>query len=284
MPNLRIEINSRRPFGLLNSHSRGSEAGRWLLNALQAAVSGRNPSPAIKWDVNDDTALGATAFSSPAVAALIMASSSGAVGGTIGGTLITVTWATSDTASATALAAAIRASATHNRKVTATNLSMRLTLASVTAGQYVDICGTRFTAVSGTPANVGEFDISGADSADAASLAQAIMRHPSMAGRYVAVSSSGSVYVFPSSDRSGNVSGTKFEAITNTGGFSTVTINQGVLAAGAATAVIAASAGDIGNEVRCTASGTNVTAATNGTAGFLGNGCGGGVAPQFLLP
>ena len=284
MPNLRIEVNSRRPFGLLNSHSRGSEAGRWLLNALQAAVSGKSPSPAIKWDVNDDTALGATAFSTPAVAALVMASSSGAVGGTIGGTLITVTWATSDTASSTALAAAIRASATHNRKVTATNVGMQLTLASVTAGQYVDICGIRFTAVSGTPANVGEFDISGSDTADAASLAQAIMRHPSLAGRYVAVSATGIVRIFPSTDRSGNVSGSKFEAITNPGGFSTITINVATPTAGAATAIIAVTGGDIGNEVRCTASGTNVTAITNGSAGFLGNGCGGGVAPQFLLP
>lgn len=284
MPNLRISINSRRPFGLMGARSRGSESGRWLLNALEAAISGKSPSPSIMWDVNDDTALGATAFSSPAVAGLSMASSSGAVGGTIGGTLITVTWATSDTASSTALAAAIRASATHNRKVTATNLSMRVSLATVTAGQYIDICGIRFTAVNGTPANVGEFDMSGADSADAASLAQAIMRHPSLAGRYVALSSSGSVYVFPSSDRSGNVMGTKFEAITNPGGFSTLTVNVATLTAGAVTAVIAATGGDIGNEVRLTASGTNVTAVTNGSAGFLGNGCGGGVAPQFLLP
>lgn len=284
MPNLRISINSRRPFGLMGNRSRGSEAGRWLLNALEAAVTGRNPSPSIMWDVNDDVSLGATAFSTPAVAALVMASSSGSVGGSIGGVAVTVTWATSDTASSTALAAAIRALATVNRKVTATNMAMKLTLASVTVGQYVDICGIRFTAVSGTPANAGEFDISGTDTADATSLAQAIARHPSLAGRYVAVSSVGAVYVFPTTDRSGNVAGTGFEAITNPGGFSTVTINTAKLTAGAVTAIIAATGGDIGNEVRLTASGTNVSAITNGTAGFLGNGCGGGIAPQFLLP
>lgn len=91
MPNLRISINSRRPFGLMGNRSRGSESGRWLLNALDAAISGRNPSPSIMWDVNDDVSLGATAFSTPAVAALRMASSSGSVGGSIGGVAVTVT-------------------------------------------------------------------------------------------------------------------------------------------------------------------------------------------------
>lgn len=284
MPNLTISINARRAFGLLGNRARGSESGRLLLDALQSVIAGKNPSDGIIWNCNDDTSLGSTAHAGPAIAALSMASSAGSVGGSIAGTAITVTWATSDTASSTALAAAIRANTSVNRKVTATNMAMRVTLASVAAGQFIDICNTRFTAMSGTPVEYGRFDISGNDTADALSLATAINRHPSMAMRYRALSSAGLVYVFPTTDRSGNVSGTKFEAITNPGGFSTFTINTAVLTAGAVTAVIAAVPGDIGTEVRLTASGTNVTAVTNGTAGFLGLATGGGILPQFLLP
>ena len=63
----------------------------------------------------------------------------------------------------------------------------------------------------------------------------------------------------------------------------TFTINTAIPTAGAVTAILATVPGDIGNEVRLTASGTNVTAITNGTAGFLGHGTGGAV-PYFKLP
>lgn len=281
MANVRIEFNTRRPNGLLRSRSQGSEAGRWLLEALQSAVSGKNQCDGLIYSSNDDQTLGNTANSGPAIAALLMATSSGAVGGTIGGTLITVTWATSDILSSTALAAAIRASATHNRKVTATNIAARVTIASLTVGQYLDICNVRFTGVNGTPANIGEFDMSGTDTADGTSLALAINRHPSLSMRFRAVSSAGLVYVFPTTYRT---TFSPFECISNPGGFSTVTLTAPNFVAGAATAIIAVASGDIGTEVRLTASGTNVSAITNGSAGFLGNGTGGGILPLLLVP
>lgn len=286
MPNLTLSLNTRRPLGMLNSRARGSDAGRWLINAIQGALSGTNQSDGLVWNVNDDITLGNTCYGGPAVAGLIMATSSGAVGGTIGGTLVTVTWATSDTASSTALAAAIRANSSVNRKVTATNQAMRVTLASVTVGQFINICNTRFTAVGATPTDFGTFDQSGTDTQDAASLCQAINRHPSLALRYRAINSAGQVFVVPIVERDSSTTAgvSKFENISNPGGFSTFTIGAATLAAGAMTAIIAATPGDLGNECRLTASGTNVTALTNGSAGFLGHGTGGGISMRQLTP
>lgn len=285
MPNVTLQFNVKRATGLLNSsQAAGADAGNYLLRALQAAVSGRNQSDGLVYSVNDATALGDSAYAGEALAALVMTGSSGAVGGTIAGTLVTVVWATSDTASSTALVAAIRASAAINRKVTATNLAMKVTLATVLAGQYIDICNVRFTAVNGAPVNVGEFDMSGADTADALSLAQAINRHPAMALRYRAVSSVGAVFIFPSTSRALTPTVDKWAVITNPGSFSTFTINTAIPTLGPTTAILASVAGDIGNEVRCVASGTNVTALTSGSAGFLGHGMGGGVDPKFYLP
>jgi hypothetical protein len=283
MPNLNISLNLKRPTGLLNSSQLGSFAAQHLLAALQKAVSGTNQCDGIIYNVTDVETLGNIAYTGPAIAALVMAASSGAVGGTIGGTLITVAHDGSDTTSSTALAAAIRASATHNRKVTATNVSMRLTLATATAGQFVDICGVRFTAVAGAVAKFGDFSIDTSDTAAGTSLALAINRHPSTAMRYRAVSVAGTVYVFPTTARTLSPTVDKWVGLVNTGSFSTITISAPVPAVGVATAVLATVPGDIGNEVRLAASGTNVTAITNGSAGFLGNGTGGAV-PYFELP
>ena len=284
MPNIRIEFNVRRPTGLANSSQVGSVAVRYLKNALDEVLSGKNQSDGVLYSSTDVGTLGDIAYAGPAIGLLAMATSSGAVGGTIGGTLITVTWATSDILSCTALAAAIRASATHNRKVTATSVSMRLTIASVLAGQFVDIAGVRFTAVDGTPANFGEFNMAGTDTQDAASLALAINRHPSSAARFRAVSAAGLVYIFPSTSRVLTPTQDKWSEIVNTGSFSTFTLTQRTPAAGNAVAVLAVATGDIGNEVRSVASGTNVTAITAGSAGFLGGGTGGGPTLTFVLP
>ncbi len=283
MPNVTITMNLKRPTGLLNSSQLGTDAGKYLIEALQEAVSGKNQCDGLIYSATDVEALGSIAYAGPAIAALVMASSSGAVGGTIAGVLSTVTWATSDTASSTALAAQLRALATINRKVTATNVAMRVTLASVTAGQYIDICGVRFMATAAAAVSFGEFSIAGADTADATELCLAINRHPSTAMRYRAVSSAGLVYVFPTTARTIGPTQDKWAAITNPGSFTTFTINTAIPTAGAVTAILATVPGDIGNEVRLTASGTNVTAITNGTAGFLGNGTGGAV-PYFNLP
>lgn len=55
MPNIKIEWNARHPLGLLRSSSVGSEAGRYLVNALESAVAGTNQSDGLLWSVNDDT-------------------------------------------------------------------------------------------------------------------------------------------------------------------------------------------------------------------------------------
>lgn len=279
MPSLNLTLHTRRPMNLDRPMVIGVDAPRHLLNAITEAVSGLNQSDGIVWDTEDN---GVTAPIGQAIALLVMATSSGAVGGTIGGQLTTVTWATSDTLSSTALAAAIRAQTAGgtNRLVTATNECAQLTLASVTAGQFIDIFGIRFTAVSGTPPDFNSFDISGTDTQDAASLCAAINSNPSTCLRYRAINVAGAVFVFRSTQRAAAPN----ESILNTGNFATITVNVAVPKAGARTAVIATMPGRVGNEIRLAASGTNVTAVTAGTAGLLGSGSGGGATPYFVLP
>lgn len=284
MPNVNISFNVKRPTGLGATARSGSEVGRYLVNALQAAVSGQNQCDGLIYNVTDVEALGAIAYAGPALGAIILGAVVDTAGATVCGTVFSVAVGATAAETMTSLAAAIRASAAVNRRVTATNISMRVTLATVTAGQYIDICGVRFTAVNGTPVNFGEFDMSGNDTADALSLATAINRHPSMALRYRALSVAGLVYVFPTTSRTLTPTQDKWAAITNPGSFSTFTLTAPNPVAGDACAVIAAVPGDIGNECRLsTPTGTNVTVSTNGSAGFLGLGTG-GATPNFNLP
>jgi hypothetical protein len=153
-------------------------------------------------------------------------------------------------------------------------------MATVTAGQFIDICGIRFTAVTGTPADFNSFDRSGTNAQTATSLAAAINSNPSTCLRYRAVANAAAVIIFRSTQRAGAMS----EQILNSGNFATFTNIQATFVPGAATAVIATMPGRVGNEIRLTASGTNVTAVTAGTAGLLGSGSGGGAAPYFVLP
>lgn len=284
MPNVTIVFNTRRKTGLLTNVVQRGDATRYLINALQSAVSGTNQSDALVYEVNDDTSIGSTAFAQMAGGALIASGAAGAVGGTICGTLVTVAAAGGDTATMTALAAAINANTAVNRRVGATNLAARVTLVSVTAGQYIDICNTRFTAQTGAVADFGQFVRGVSDTADAASLALAINRHPAMAMKYFALSVVGLVYVFPTTARTLNPIVDKWAGIVNSGSFATFTVNSREMVAGAACAVIASTPGDLGNEARLVASGTGMTAGTNGAAGFLGNGGGGGITTSFVLP
>lgn len=275
MPNINVSINTRRPFGALGTGRRTLEN---LKSWLQAIEGGKVQSDSVIVSRNDTVALGDAAYAGQAVAGLIFSSSSGAVGATLAGTLVTVTWATSDTASMTAWCAAVRASTAVNRYVTAVNRCVAMTLASVTAGQGVSVCGVPFTAVSGTPVNPGEFDISGSNTADALSLTTAINRHPSLAGRVRAVSSSAVVVVglLESRDPLAN------EVVNSYA--STITINTAQnFPAHSVGLVLAMVPGVIGNEVRATASGTNVTIATDGSAGFLGQGTGGATANNITV-
>lgn len=279
MSNLNISFNTRKPMGLLKSHAIGSESLRWLLMELESVESGKNQSDGLIWSCNDDVSLGSTAHAGPACGALVGSSLAGSVGATIDGTAVTVTAAGGDAATQTLLVAAIKANSSVNRKVTATNRGLQLTIASVTAGQYVDICNTRFTAVNGAPTQFGEFDMSGTDTADATSLALAINRHPSLAMRVRAISNAGVIYVFPTVDRTLN----KFEVLTNPGVFSTFTFQAAVQTALAITGVMAMVPGQLGECCTVVASGTGMTYAT-ANAGKLGNGTGGGTTSNFYLP
>jgi len=290
MPNVQISFNTRRANGLLRSRANGSNAGRYLLEALEAAVSGTDQSDGIMWSANDATALGTTAHIGQACAALFLlqGTATGTVGGVIAGVTSTVTYATSAIATATALSAQFNALATINRKVCATNLEMVLTLASAVAGDQVIICGVPFTGVAGTVPDVGTFSIDTDDTAAALSLATAINRHPSLALRYRAWSALGVVHIVRTTalgiDPNNKAAGFKFEGIVNPGPYSTITIQQSKPTATAYITILAAVPGDIGNEVRLTATGTGVTALTNGTSGFLGQGTGGGTVPYLVVP
>lgn len=270
MPNLRLSVNVRRPI----------VAGQWLqkeglqhiLKFLEGCFAGTVECERVKWGYDDTVAIGALAYASPAAAALVFATSSGTVGAVIGGASKTVTWATSDTASASALAAAIRADATVNRIVTATNKLAKLTLAAVLAGDSVVVWGKKFTAIANgaTPRNDGEFSVGASDTASGTNLAAAINRHPALAGVCVAVSILGVVYVGHADDRAPLA----FEALRAPSS-TTIAVNVASPTAGAVTMLVCAVPGQVGNAIAATATGTNVTIATNGTTGYLGGGTGG---------
>lgn len=289
MPNLSVFLNTKRPMGLLRSSTLGSEALRYIIKELQSVESGANQSDGLLYSTNDTETLGTSAQLGQALGALffLQGTATGSVGGSIAGVSTTVTYATSAIASATALAAAINALATINRKVTATNLEMVLTLATAVAGDTVRVCGVPFTGRTGTPTKAGEFSVDTSDTAAALSLATAINQHPSLALRYRAWSALGVVHIVRTTvglNTGNKVAGLKFEGLVNPGPYSTITINTAKPTATAYITILAAVPGDIGNEVRLTASGTGVTALTNGSAGFLGQGTGGGLVPYLVVP
>lgn len=273
MPSAQITVNFRRPFAfpLARSNQATEASARWLTRFLQAVDDGHVEADFLQLSSNEDVAVGSNAYSGPGSAVLVLAAGAGAVGATIAGTLVTVTWATSDTNTMTLLDAAIKANTSVNRIVTSSQREMRLTLASVAAGTTVRICGIVFTAVA-TAANIvafGDYNIDGADAADATALALAINRHPALAGRVVATAVSNSVSIFM-------VDGffSPFNRITNPSA-ATITVNVNEPTLGTRLAIIANTPGPIGNEVRATASGTGMTINTAGTAGLLGGGTGG---------
>ena len=149
MPNVNISISTRRPFGPLMTGRRGLYALRDLIGEI---IGGNTQSDSLIYSRNDAVALGSAAYPGQAVAGLVFSSGTGTVGCSIAGTAVTVTWATSDVASMTAWCAAVRANASVNQYVTAVNRCVAFTLASVTAGQGINICGIGFTAVNGAPA------------------------------------------------------------------------------------------------------------------------------------
>lgn len=279
MPNAHFSVNYRRPFAppLGNPLSANGTPSivDWWRRFIAGVDSGAIEADFVQVAWADDVAIGSNAYATPAAAMLIGATLTGPVGFAQLGpqATLTVTAAGGDVATLTALAAAVRANTTVNRLVTASQQECRLTLTTVLAGQTVRIFGQVFTAVA-TAADVrafGDFNIDGADTADAAALALAINRHPSLAGRVVAISSASTVSIFLVEDRPA----ADFERITNPSA-ATIVVNVAQPTRGVRLAVIAAVPGAIGNEVRATATGTGATIATNNaTAGLLGGGTGG---------
>lgn len=132
----------------------------------------------------------------PAGTVFVVSSATGTVSTVINATSVDVTADASDTVTATLAAAAVNANATVSKFVQATNISSRLTLTSVAAGTRLSIMGVTFTAVSGTPTQ-DQWDISGTDTQDAASLVAQILAHPQLSQKVFAMNVAGVVYVFP---------------------------------------------------------------------------------------
>lgn len=247
-----VALTHRRPIELGRNSSVGNrELAQNLANLLQSdgGVDG------FVINANQATA-GACAG-----ATLILASSSGAVGGVINGVTVTDTWAGSDAASAALIAAAINASsnALVQGFVRASNVSSALTLASVAAGDKVSIrVGTSqydFVAVTGTAANLGEFDRSGTDTQDAAALAAAINAYPILNQTVRAENVAAVCHVYFMDGVSTN------RVIT-----ASSTVSIGAQPASTARCHVAAIIpGAMGNAITFTASGTNVSVANTNT-------------------
>lgn len=275
MPNVSIFINSRRPFGRNWSGKRGMKE---LIKFLTAAESGAIQADNITYGSNDTVALGDQAYPGQAVAALVGSTLTGAVGATIDGTLVTATAAGGDAATQALVAAAINANASVNRKVSAANRVAQMTLASVLAGTVIRVWGTDFTAVNGAPTQFGQFDMSGADAADATSLALAINRHPSLVGRCRAVSNGAVVYVGLLEQRVAS----DWERI-GPASATTITVNVAIPVSSAICLVFAQATGQLGECCTIVASGTGMTVAT-ANAGKLGSGTGGPTVLQYITP
>jgi len=167
--------------------------------------------------------------------------------------------------------------------VKTSNKLAKITCATVLAGDNVLIWNQPFTAIASgaTPATAGEFSIGADDTACGLALANAINRHPSLAGRIRAVSVLGVVYIGAPDDRTPSA----VERVTASSS-TTIAINTPTLTAGAFTMLFANDWGVVGNFITNVATGTNVTAYTNGTAGQFGSGTGGAVPTftQDVLP
>lgn len=284
MATLGLQMRLRRPAdlgvspGTSTINRRGGALLRRVLSILRGAAADANSDSeyCLQYSATD-----------PSVASggVAISSGSGTVGVTINGVACTATWATSDTNSAGLVAAAINAStnALVAGLVSATNLGATITCSTVVAGDWVDVCGTRFTAAAGLPVeihsgqNLNTFDCSTSDTATATSLAAKINAAPGVSRYVYAKSAAGVVYVFA---RQSVFSGTvtfswptgqvPTNVLTSSG--STIALSGAALAAGANVGICAAAEGVAGNQCTIAASGTGVT--TLGSAARLTGGTG----------
>lgn len=274
MPMTAVYLRHRRPvdYGTTPGSSTITRRGRDLFRRFVNLVMGSlASSPA---DSEYTLVYGGTTEPAFANAGLAMSGGSGTVGATINGVGVTATYATSDTNSCALVAAAINAStnALVQGFATASNLTATLTLTSVAAGDSVDIGGFQFVANDGTRpnyisgANVGYFNMSGNDAADATSLAAAINSCPSLDRYLHAVPVSNVVRLFAKN--------ATYTAATNVFSWptgpgiptnsilskaSTIVASASSLAAGAFVGIAACVPGVIGNAITIAASGTGVT-------------------------
>jgi len=286
MPNFTITANIDYPQGFdAPAFARGGSdlvALRSLIDTLNGVAGNGVGSQSVYISWNDAVAVGNDATAGVAAGLLALSGGAGAVGGTIANTLVTAAFATSDTNTAGLVATAIRANTTVNQYVTATNVLMQMTLASVVAGTVITVCGIPFTAVA-TSADIrqfGQFNIDGTDTQDATALALAINRHPALSATCRAVSSAGAVFIGLLDSRTA----TARERLNNPNAVATVTINAGIPTAGTRCMVLSLRPGVEQNEIRCAPSGTGMTFVTaNATANLLGGGTGGGRVTQRLV-
>lgn len=289
MPATLVALRHRRPLdygtapGSSTINRRGRELFRRYANLVTAALGANSD--------NEYALAYSSADPAYAVAGLAMSGGAGTVGVTLNGVAVTATYATSDTNSCGLVAAAINASsnALVAGFVTASNLTATLTLTSTVAGDFVNICGTRFTAVSGTPpqivsgGNLCNFDISGNDAADATALAAAINSAP-VVSRYVSALAVSNVvrlfarqYAFSGTATFAWPSGPGVPANSVISGSGTIVASAASLAAGAFVGINACMPGISGNTITTAASGTGVTVLNS--AARLVNGAGFAVVP-----
>lgn len=184
------------------------------------------------------------------------------------------TWATSDTVTATALVADIVGSsnAKVQYQVSASNFSGTVTCASVSAGDKVYIRDTtsdqiwEFTAVNGGTVKANQFDMSGSDTADGASLAAQILATPVLNNLVYPSAASGVVTLFQRTGTSNTIK------LTSSNG---TRLAVAAVAAGAKICISAIEPGLVGNCFTVLCAGTGITPSS--TTNF-GDGAGGGVA------
>lgn len=254
--NTTVCIAHRRPIDL---GATNRKQNREVLDAIATALAANDGSvDAVTGVINQ------SGTSAKAGASLIISGGSGAVGGTINGVTVTATWATSDTNSAGLVAAAINASsnALVQGFVRASNAFATLTLSSTAAGSTVRIrLGTGaqateyvMTATAAATGRLGEFNISGTDTADATALCAAINAYPVLNQVIRAENVAGVAYLYA-------MDGTVTGRVVSVSG---ITLTAG-MALGALVHVEVLQPGALGNAVTFAASGTGVTVANANT-------------------
>lgn len=277
MPNMLISLNFKRPLGQLQWRDISGVAS--VVRFLEGVMSGHREGEDIKFSYNDSIAANSFAsYASQAASLLVAATATGAVGAAVGATTVTVTAAGGDTATMTALAAAIRANATAGQIATATSQLAQLTCTTVAAGATVNIWNITFTGIGAAaiPTVAGQFSVGATDTACALNLANSINQHPALAARITAVSVAGVVFI----GRVDQFNAARPSERITTPTATTITIQAPACVPGTRCMVFASVPGLLGNEMRVAASGTGMTAATNGAAGLCFGGGGGGL-PAF---